>query len=91
MAQNSKIEWTDATWNGKWEETYSVGDADGCFIRDEFQKEIPYNPGGRPYYAGRFPEKYPDLIPIKLMKRIDKKHSGRLLDGREWNEMPEVK
>lgn len=31
-----------------------------------------------------------DFINIAAMRRVGKKAAGRLLDGREWNEMPEV-
>lgn len=37
---------------------------------------------------------YEDIIDNSnawLMTRVGKKHSGRLLDGREWNEMPEAR
>ena len=29
--------------------------------------------------------------PARLMYRVGKKKAGRLLDGREWNEFPEIK
>lgn len=33
-------------------------------------------------------EAIPDELPARLMERLGKKGSGRLLDGREWNELP---
>ena len=29
-----------------------------------------------------------ETFPVTIMHRVGKKHAGRLLDGREWNQMP---
>jgi len=73
---------------GEYRPTSLVGQAAGCFIGDRWQSEIPNNPGGPPYYAGDFPEKYPTLTPLCMMARVGKKAAGRTLWFKEWSEYP---
>lgn len=62
--------------NGMFHPQPLVGKADGCFIGDRWSDEIPWNPGGHP--EG-----------VTCMARVGTKRSGRLLDGKLWNQMPD--
>lgn len=84
---------------GEWKERFH--DEDGPRMRpcaDPGTKEGRYlwETATRPGLLsadGRFfasPEMLPDGVEARLMERVGRKAAGRLLDGCEWNEVPEV-
>lgn len=63
-----------------WRQDYTHVHADGGTHRWASHCWLNLD-GGRGFHGERF----------HVMRRVGKKHSGRLLDGREWNGMPEVR
>lgn len=54
------------------------------FVRDQCKA------AGVPFFFKQWGEWMPGWPTRNGMKKVGKKRSGRLLDGRKWNEMPEV-
>ena len=92
MSQNTNIEWTDATDNiitvkggGWWCRKISPGCAN-CYAAKLNQNS--FYKGNKLPYSGRAPDLILREDIIDGSYRCGKKHAGRKLDGREWNEFP---
>lgn len=73
---------------GEWGEVegdYQIGpeDAEGEGFKPG--RDCAITPDGRVFAD---PNDLPDDVPGRWMERLGKKAAGRLLDGREWNEVP---
>ena len=85
MADTTKIEWTDATWNPITGCSVASPGCANCYAMRLAGTRMEHHPSrsglttpsrAGPVWNGQF-------------QRVGKRGGGRLLDGREWNEVPE--
>ena len=93
-------EWAPGLFEGQWNLDHYDGpvlyqDEENCGVSHEDSDEGALEgrvwlPDGSAGYWTDAPDDWGDETPRPASVKIGKKAAGRLLDGREWNDMPEV-
>lgn len=71
----------------QWGELAPASQIEGGVDIESLRKSTAIDQSGRIYEKN---EKLPKSVGVEILHRVGKSKSGRLLDGREWNEFPKV-